>query len=129
MLDTNIVSDLIRNPAGRASAKLALLPGGRVCTSILCVAELRYGIEKRGSLRLLQQMQTVLSRIAILAFDAPADIEYGRIRVHLERSGTIIGPNDLLIAAHALSLGLTLVTHNTAEFARVPGLVVEDWLA
>jgi tRNA(fMet)-specific endonuclease VapC len=128
MLDTNLVSDLVRNPSGRAAEKLAAFGDEGVCISIVTAAELRYGVAKRGSERLGRQVEAVLSAIAILPLDAPADREYGDIRLELEGLGTPIGPNDLLIAAHARALGVPLATANVAEFRRVRGLSVENWL-
>ena len=74
-------------------------------------------------------MNAILSAIDILPYDQPADVHCGEIRAHLEKIGQPIGANDLLIAAHARALGLVMVTHTVREFSRVPGLVVEDWLA
>jgi tRNA(fMet)-specific endonuclease VapC len=128
MLDTNIVSDLIRNPQGRAAEKLRQHGEEGICVSIITAAELRYGAAKRGSARLLRRVEAVLSTIDVLAFDAPADTEYGRIRAELEAKGQPIGPTDLFIAAHACSIGATLVTHNVGEFRRVSGLLVDNWL-
>ena len=128
MLDTNIVSDLIRNPQGRAAERLRRHGEAGICVSIITAAELRYGAAKRGSARLLTRVEAVLSTIDVLPFDVPADTEYGSIRAELEAAGQPIGPTDLFIAAHAYSMGLTLVTHNTGEFRRVRGLKVENWL-
>ena len=128
LLDTNIVSDLVRRPAGRIRDCIAARGEKRVCTSIIVAAELRFGAAKKGSDRLSAQLETVLAALDILPFDEPADRCYGETRAALERAGTPIGANDLLIAAHALAHGLTLITANEAEFRRVPGLVVENWL-
>ena len=128
LLDTNIVSDLVCRPAGRIRDCIAERGEAQVCTSIIVAAELRFGAAKRGSKRLITQLETVLAALDVLPFDEPADRRYGEIRAVLERVGTPIGANDLLIAAHALSHGLTLVTANEDEFRRVPGLVVENWL-
>jgi tRNA(fMet)-specific endonuclease VapC len=129
LLDTNIVSDLIRNPQGKAAKRIAKIGEGSICTSIIVAAELRYGCSKSGSKRLLKAVEDLLGEIDVLPFDVPADAEYGRIRSELEASGTPIGGNDLLIAAHAQSTGATVVTANVAEFQRIPGLSVENWLA
>ena len=128
MLDTNIVSDLVRNPGGKAAQRLALEGEDAVCVSIIAAAELRFGVAKRGSQRLATQLGRVLATMTIMPFEAPADAVYGLVRTGLELAGTPISANDLLIAAHALALQLTLVTHNTGEFRWVPGLAVEDWL-
>jgi len=123
-----MVSDLIRNPAGRVTQRIRLLGESEVCTSIVVAAELRYGAAKRGSPRLTAQLEAVLHAIEVLPFEAPADGAYGVLRAHLERSGTPIGGNDMLIAAHALAAGCIVVTDNVSDFSRVPELVCENWL-
>jgi tRNA(fMet)-specific endonuclease VapC len=128
MLDTNIVSDLIRHPQGRAAQRLQQHGDDGLCVSIVTAAELRYGASKRGSARLLDRVEAVLSTIDVLPFDVPADAEYGTIRAELEADGQPIGPTDLFIAAHARTARVTLVTQNVAEFQRVRGLTVENWL-
>jgi tRNA(fMet)-specific endonuclease VapC len=129
MLDTNIVSDLIRNPQGRAAKRIAKVGEDNICTSIIVAAELRYGCAKSGSKRLLKAVEDLLGEINVLPFDVPADAEYGGIRSELEAAGKPIGGNDLLIAAHAYATGATIVTANTDEFERIRGLNVENWLA
>jgi tRNA(fMet)-specific endonuclease VapC len=129
MLDTNIISDLIRNPQGKAAKRVAKVGEDNICTSIIVAAELRYGCAKSGSERLLKAVEDLLGEIAVLPFDVPADTEYGGIRSALEAAGMPIGSNDLLIAAHAAATGATIVTANAGEFKRVRGLKVENWLA
>jgi tRNA(fMet)-specific endonuclease VapC len=129
MLDTNIISDLIRNPQGKAAKRVARVGEDNICTSIIVAAELRYGCAKSSSERLLKAVEDVLGEIAVLPFDVPADAEYGGIRAALEAAGKPIGSNDLLIAAHAAATGATIVTANTDEFKRIRGLKVENWLA
>src|SRR5579864_1060296 len=129
ILDTNILSDLIRHPAGRAARRLALVGEAAVSTSIVVAAELRYGAAKRGSQDLSARVEDLLKGLEILPLDQPSDRQYAAIRLQLERSGRPIGPNDLLIAAQALALDLILVTDNVEELARVPGLSLENWLA
>jgi tRNA(fMet)-specific endonuclease VapC len=129
MLDTNVISDLIRNPQGKAAKRIAKLNEDSICTSIIVAAELRYGCAKSGSKRLLKAVEDLLGEMSVLPFDAPADAEYGAIRAKLETAGTQIGSNDLLIAAHALASGAIMVTANADEFRRVRGLDVENWLA
>ncbi len=128
MLDTNIVSELIRNPAG-AAAQRAREAGDSVCISIIVAAELRYGCARKGSPQLLRRVDEFLAEVPVLPFDLPADARYGSLRAELEAAGLPIGPNDLLIAAHAQALGATMVTANLAEFRRVRGLTVENWIA
>jgi len=129
MLDTNIISDLIRNPQGRAAKRIAKVGENNICTSIIVAAELRYGCAKSFSKRLLKAVEDLLSEIDVLPLDVPADAEYGGIRSELEAAGRPIGGNDLLIAAHAYAIGATIVTANTNEFKRIRGLNVENWLA
>lgn len=128
LLDTNIISDLIRNPNGAAARRIEQLGPKKIVTSILVASELRYGCAKKGSPKLLTKVEDILATIPVLPLDIPADVEYGGIRAELEATGQTIGMNDLLIAAHALALGLTLVTDNTREFSRVRDLKVENWL-
>lgn len=127
LLDTNALSAVIHDPAGRVAQRLGLVGAGEVCTSVIVAAELRYGAERRGAPRLTRRVHDLLDRIDVRAFEAPADQVYGRLRAGLERDGQVIGGHDLLIAAHALALGLCLVTDNVSEFARVPDLRVENW--
>ena len=129
LLDTNILSDLILNPQGAVARRISSAGENTVCTSIVVAAELRFGAEKSGSSKLADRIDLILSALDILPLETPADRHYGEIRQHLASQGTPIGPNDLLIAAQALALGLTVVTANVQEFSRVPGLGVENWLA
>ena len=129
MLDTNIISDLIRNPQGNAAKRIAKVGEDNICTSIVVAAELRYGCAKSGSQRLLKAVEDLLGEIEVLPLEVPADTEYGGIRSELEAAGKPIGGNDLLIAAHAFTIGATIVTANTGEFKRIRGLNVENWLA
>jgi tRNA(fMet)-specific endonuclease VapC len=129
LLDTNVISDLVRNPQGKAAKRIAKVGEDRICTSIIVAAELRYGCAKRGSKRLLKVVEDLLAELDVLPFDIPADAEYGAIRAALETVGRPIGGNDLLIAAHAKATGATVVTANADEFRRIRGLKVENWLA
>lgn len=128
LLDTNIVSDLVRRPQGQAAQHVAAVGESRVCTSIVVAAELRFGAVKSGSRRLQVQVEKVLSALEVVPLDMPVDQHYANIRAVLERAGQPIGPNDMLIAAHARALGYAVVTANLGEFRRVPGLRVENWL-
>lgn len=128
LLDTNIVSDLVRNPGGRVTKHIRRVGEANVCTSIIVAAELRYGAAKKGSPRLSSQLEAVLGALEVLPFEAPADAAYGLLRTQLERAGKPIGGNDLLIAAHTLALDYALVTDNEEEFARVENLLLENWL-
>lgn len=128
LLDTNILSDLIRNPAGNVAKRIAEKGEDTVCTSIVVACELRFGAREKNAKPLLDRVEELLNILEILPLDAEVDRHYAEIRTALEASGTPIGPNDLLIAAHSLALDLTLVTANTTEFSRVRGLPVENWL-
>ncbi|OFW38396.1 MAG: transcriptional regulator [Acidobacteria bacterium RIFCSPLOWO2_12_FULL_67_14b] len=128
LLDTNIVSDLVRHPQGRVAQEIRAVGEAHVCTSIIVAAELRYGAAKKGSARLSAQLEAVLGVLDVLPFEAPADSNYGTLRAQLEHAGQPIGGNDLLIAAQAVSLGCTVVTDNEREFARVDKLALENWL-
>jgi tRNA(fMet)-specific endonuclease VapC len=128
LLDTNVVSDLVRNPQGRVAEHIREVGESQVCTSIIVAAELRYGATKKASPRLATQLEAVLGVLDVLPFEAPADNVYGLIRTRLEQIGRPIGGNDLLIAAQAVTLGYTIVTDNEREFARIDGLLRENWL-
>lgn len=128
LLDTNIVSDLVRNPQGAAAARVAEHGEDTVCTSVIVAAELRYGAARRASPRLSAQLDAVLGALDILPLEPPADQHYGMLRAALEAAGQVIGQNDMLIAAQTLTLGYTLITDNTREFSRVAGLRVTNWL-
>jgi tRNA(fMet)-specific endonuclease VapC len=129
LLDTNVLSELLRRPAGRVARRLAVVGEATVCTSIVVACELRYGAAKRGSPRLSADVEGLLGSLEVLPLDEQSDRHYAEIRLHLDGIGQPIGPNDLLIAAHALALDLVLVTDNVKEFARVPRLSLENWLA
>ena len=98
LLDTNILSDLIRDPQGPVAQRISSTGESAICTSIVVAAELRFGAEKSGSSKLTDRVDLILSALDILPLEAPADRHYGEIREQLARQGTPIGPNDLLIA-------------------------------
>jgi tRNA(fMet)-specific endonuclease VapC len=127
LLDTNILSDLMRHPRGRVADRIAQAQE-QICISIIVLAELRFGIAKNRSRRLATQLHAILDGIEVMPFETPADVTYAELREQLERAGRPIGANDILIAAHALALGMTLVTDNEHEFSRINGLAVENWL-
>jgi tRNA(fMet)-specific endonuclease VapC len=128
LLDTNVIADLVRNPFGKGAARIQL-DGERTGLSLITVAEILYGLRRNPSLRRTEWVLRSLELFQTFAWDTPADRHYAELRAELERRGTPIGGNDMLIAAHALALGCTLVTANEREFRRVPGLRVENWLA
>jgi tRNA(fMet)-specific endonuclease VapC len=129
LLDTNVVSDLVRRPQGVVADRIAAVGERNVCTSVVVAAELRYGAAKRGSSTLTAQVEAVLDVLDVVPLEPPIDRAYATVRTQLEAQGTPIGGNDLLIAAHALALGCTLVTDDIGEFSRVASLTHENWLA
>lgn len=128
MLDTNIVAFAKNKRPETVLERMRRFDPEDLCVSAITLAELEYGVFNSASPDRNQVALTLfLANIDIVPFGDDAAIEYGRIRADLRRKGTPIGANDLLIAAHAKSLGTTLVTNNTREFARVEGLMLEDW--
>jgi tRNA(fMet)-specific endonuclease VapC len=108
---------------------MAAMDRDHFCTSVVVACELRYSVHKKGSPRLAAKVDQLLSGVEVLPLDVRVDLHYAEVRVALEKMGQPIGHNDLLIAAQARALGLTLVTDNLREFSRVPGLAIEIWLA
>ncbi len=127
-LDTNFVSDLVRKPQGKVAQHIRKVGEAQGCTSIIVAAELRYGAAQKGSPRLSAQLEAVLEALEVLPLETPADAAYGSLRTRLEQAGTPIGANDLLIAAHALELGYTIITDNEKEFARFEEIQLQNWL-
>jgi tRNA(fMet)-specific endonuclease VapC len=128
LLDTNILSDLMRNPQGVVADRLGKVGAANVCTSIIVAAELRFGAEKKGSRKLADRIAAILDTLEVLPVSTPAVAAYATIRASLERAGRPMGANDLLLAAQAVTLGYILVTDNEQEFRRVRGLSIENWL-
>ena len=130
MLDTDSCIALIKRKPATMLHKITSFAPGEVGLSAVALAELRYGVakstQKETNSRALDEF---LLPLEIADFDETAADAYGEVRATLEKAGTPVGPLDTQIAAHALSLGAVLVTHNTREFRRIPGLAVEDWLA
>lgn len=127
MLDTNAVSHALRGEGQVASRVRAHAPS-RLCVSAITVAELRYGADKRGSAKLHSLIDTFCANVVPKSFGQLEAARYGKLAADLAVAGKPIGQFDTLIAAHALTLGLTLVTSNTKHFAVVAGLTIEDWL-
>jgi tRNA(fMet)-specific endonuclease VapC len=128
LLDTNILSDIIRNPAGALAQRVERAGDRGIFTSIVVAAELRFGVAKGGAAWMTERVEALLRKLRVDALEAPADAKYGFLRAHLERAGTPISANDMFIAAHALATDSILVTDNIKEFSRVPGLKIENWL-
>lgn len=129
LLDTNILSNLLKQPAGVVARRIREVGEDAICTSILVACELRYGAAKKDSPILSNKVEQLLAAVEVVPLDEDVAAHYEALRTALERAGTPIGANDYLIAAHALSLSLILVTDNADEFSRVPGLTVENWLS
>jgi tRNA(fMet)-specific endonuclease VapC len=128
MLDTDIASYIMKRSDDAVLRRLRTVAVSDVCISAIAKAELEYGVEVSPRRQWDQQaLDAFLRHVEVLDFPGEAAVEYGRIRAYLKARGTMIGANDLLIAAHARCLGLTLVTNNTREFGRVQGLKMENW--
>lgn len=132
LLDTNIVSYFLRGASPTLNQRILDSAPEALAISIISAGELRYGLNRltpsRRAAQLAHQFDALLTAVAVLALPPEAAQHYGTARSQLEAAGTPIGGNDLWIAAHALSQDLTLVTNNTREFERVPGLRVENWV-
>ena len=127
LLDTNVVSELMKDPAGRIAKRLEQVGAEAVATNVIVVAEVEYGIEKKQSRRLRAQFDRIKPSLAVLPLEGPVDIHYAAVRLETERRGLAIGQNDLWIAAHSLAIDAVVVTDDRA-FLDVPGLKVENWL-
>ena len=128
MLDTNICIYAIKQRPPEVLAALRAQEVAGLGLSSVTVAELAFGVAKSGSARNQKALEQFLEPLEIADFDLSAALVYGRLRAALEAAGTPIGPLDTQIAAHALALGVTLVSNNQREFSRVPGLRLEDWV-
>jgi len=128
LLDTNIISELVKHPRGIIFSKIQELGEDKISTSIVVACEATFGAKKKNSLKLTERLEGILERIEILPLTFSIINYYAQIRTDLEKQGKPIGANDLLIASHVLSLDLTLVTANTKEFSRIPTLKIENWL-
>ena len=132
LLDSNIITALMKQPHGltaqRMNEALSVQADAEMCTSTLVVCEMQFGLLKNPSSRLLTAYSQAMLGVVVYPLDEAVALHYAQIRLHLATCGTPIGPNDTLIAAHALALQAILVTDNETEFRRVPGLQVENWL-
>lgn len=129
LLDTNICIYIKNHRPPEVLARFSKLPPGKVAMSAITCGELCFGAEKSSKPKEVRQiLEHLISLIPVLPLDENASLHYGKIRRHLQASGKPIGNNDLWIAAHALAGKLILVTNNVAEFERVPGLKVENWV-
>ena len=129
MLDTNTCIYAIKHRPPEVLAALRAHEGAGLGVSTITVAELAFGVAKSGSARNAAALKQFLEPLFVADFDGPAAARYGQLRAALEAAGTPLGPLDTQIAAHALALDVTLVSHNTGEFSRVPGLKLVNWVA
>jgi tRNA(fMet)-specific endonuclease VapC len=128
LLDTNVCVDYLTGRYPQVVARVQRSSPDDLCLSCVVVAELRYGADHSVQRRANHaRIDVLVDEIECLDFDLRAAAAYGRVRAQLEAVGKLIGPNDMLIAAHALSRGLGVVTDNVVEFGRVKGLKVESW--
>jgi tRNA(fMet)-specific endonuclease VapC len=128
LLDTNILSHLVRQPQGPVAEHIADVGEENVLTSVIVACELRYGAATRGSRKLARQVEAILGALTVKPLESDVERIYASIRVALERKGTPIGAHDMLIAAHARAIDAVCVTDNVAELKRVPALKVESWI-
>jgi tRNA(fMet)-specific endonuclease VapC len=126
LLDTDTISFALRGQGSVADALRRRSPS-EVCTSAIVAAELELGVARRGSRKLRRELDGLYAGLTVLPFDLEASHRYGRLAATLLGEGIPIGIEDTLVAAHALSRGLILVTHNRKHFERMKGLRVEDW--
>jgi tRNA(fMet)-specific endonuclease VapC len=129
LLDTDITSYIFSHRDERPRRRFLALAVGDIGISAVTAAELAFGVEINRSERNRRAVERALESLVVAPFDAAAAAAYGRIRAALQRRGTPIGPLDMMIAAHAISLGIPLATNNVREFRRVPGLRLENWLS
>lgn len=128
LIDTNIASAAIKDGHGPVARHVTALPADAVVTSAIVAGELRFGAAKKTSAALTARVENLLALMPVLPVDEAVSHHYGDIRANLSQAGHVIGQNDLWIAAHARAVGLILVTDNVAEFSRVEGLRIENWL-
>jgi len=128
MLDTNVSIYLIKEHPASVIERFTAHPVGDIGISVITLAELEYGVTKSSRpAKNREALEQFVSPLDVAPFDRPATAAYGRLRTALEKKGQPVGSMDLLIAAHALSLNVRLITHNVKEFGRVSGLRIEDW--
>ena len=126
MLDTDTVSFVVRkNPS--VIKNLVKHEDDEICISAITYAELCFGLEKKGSEKLFNEVSIIMGKLSMVNFDDAQAERYGKIRSELEKSGTPLGDMDMLIAAAALAAGAILVSHNVKHFSKIKGIKVEDW--
>lgn len=128
LLDTNVISQAVKNPGGPVDLSIRQHIGGDFGTSLVVKAELLFGIKRNPAMRGRDRLEALLEALEIWSLEPPVEERYAKLRSDLADLGKPIGPNDLWIAAHALTLDAVLVTDNEKEFSRVPGLKIENWV-
>jgi tRNA(fMet)-specific endonuclease VapC len=128
LLDTNIISQMMRDPGGIVTQKIATVGEKSVFTSLLAIAEVRFGIEKKQSQKLAKALDWLLPFLSVEPWTDPADRHYAALRADIEAKGLPVDQLDMLLAAQALADGATMVTDNEKHFRHIPGLKVENWL-
>jgi tRNA(fMet)-specific endonuclease VapC len=128
LLDTNIVSDLVRNPFGMVRQHLDHVGSSNVFTSVIVAAELHFGVAKKASQKLRRRVLDAFEFVPVWPMPIGVAEHYGSLRADLELRGQPIGANDMWIAAHALAEDAVLVSNNIHEFSRINGLKVENWM-
>ena len=128
LLDTNILTELARNPFGPSARNLNRVGSQNVFTSIIVAAEVQFGIDRFNAFKLLRQMERIMETIEIQTLPEYSVATYSALRIELERKGTPISANDMWIAAHAIAENAVLVTNNIREFSRIANLKVENWM-
>jgi tRNA(fMet)-specific endonuclease VapC len=126
MLDTDTVSLVVRKHSS-VIGKLIKHEDDEICISAITYAEICYGLEKKGSVKLFNEIMSIMGKFTIVDFNNSQSEIYGKIRLGLEKSGTPLGDMDMLIAASAIATGAILISHNTKHFSKIKGLKVEDW--
>lgn len=127
LIDTDVLWRVIRDPHGEIAARLLALDEANVATSVIVACELRYGAEKKRNASLSERVEALLGSLPVLALEPAVDRVYGGLRRQLESTGTLVGAHHLLIAAHAVTTGRTLITRNGHELSRVPTVALETW--
>jgi tRNA(fMet)-specific endonuclease VapC len=127
LLDTNVVAFHVRSSSAALQGRLRKVRAETVALSVVTEMEIRYGLARNPALRIAPLVEGFLAGMTVLPLDSTVSAVYGKVRAGLEATGMTIGPLDLMIGSHALAVGAILVTSNTREFRRIPGLTVEDW--
>jgi tRNA(fMet)-specific endonuclease VapC len=128
LLDTNIISHVAHDPGGAVGQKLARIDPDEIMTSVVVAGEVWSGVENNVSFKSRDRTKSFMETIEVLGMEPPVAKVYGAVRARMKKAGVQLGANDMLIAAHALSLEAILVTADEKAFSRVPELKIENWL-